>query len=349
MPIIRAIRNVVREAKRGVDNVAREAGKLKENVDRELTTAKENVDRELTQVKENIDRELTQAREIADRESEKLWRNIVTEYNYFMGSVCGESSKLKKLVRDYNQGKISETEYQRELSEMGTESECGFGVSYDSEDGVALTDSAGQRSDVPPSQSSGLEMFEIYDEPLEEGFSLYGDPELLFKSALFFENTEIWAGDGIELGVFPPNNTGAVRNDSAGAGHFGAPRGNRRHLGVDYLSPAGANVVAPVSGEVLRISNVYRDEAKNRHLRAIVIQNTTDASYTAKVLYVQPSADIRPGIFVERGKTILGVTQSLRDIHPNATDHIHVQIHGPNGIVAPIETNGMEINQSGDQ
>lgn len=57
------------------------------------------------------------------------------------------------------------------------------------------------------------------------------------------------------------NPTGkGVRNDTCGAGTFGASRGNRTHNGVDYLCEPGQEILSPITGILRRHSRPYADD-----------------------------------------------------------------------------------------
>ncbi len=49
-----------------------------------------------------------------------------------------------------------------------------------------------------------------------------------------------------ELKITSPTGLG-IRNDPAGSGHYGAPRGRRKHNGLDFLCVPGQTVVCPIA------------------------------------------------------------------------------------------------------
>ena len=109
-----------------------------------------------------------------------------------------------------------------------------------------------------------------------------------------------------------------VRNDPAGLGHYGAPRGSKSHRGVDYACQVERPVLSPVSGPVTRIgwcypNSVYRYvEVTNRGLRH-------------RFFYVQPSVGLDD--FIEQGDPI-GVAQDITIRYPDQgmTPHIHYEV-----------------------
>jgi len=65
------------------------------------------------------------------------------------------------------------------------------------------------------------------------------------------------------------NPTGkGIRNDSGGLGHFDAPRGVRRHKGLDFQSVYGQDVVSPVKGKAINSS--FKNK-KNIEIPTVVI------------------------------------------------------------------------------
>jgi len=224
--------------------------------------------------------------------------------------------------------------------EPGEDCNVSGGVQINSDGDITGTDGNGhlvEKSEVVKEIDFYLDNAEWYD-----GTTKYVMPEELFMAAKEFKNKTIWPGEPISYEIFPPNKTGKIRNDAAGLGSYGSPRRGRNHRGVDYLSKVGSDVIAPVSGVVTRITHVYKDQAKNKHLKGIVIGNTFSSGYQTKVFYVEPNANIKKGSVVIRGHTVIGKSQSMLFIHAKAKDHIHVEIHGPNGILVPVSRVGMD-------
>ena len=110
-----------------------------------------------------------------------------------------------------------------------------------------------------------------------------------------------------------------IRNDSKGAGHYGAPRGNRKHRGTDYLCEPGQFVLSPIFGKIERIAYPYADKSYS----GIVIRGK---HLTVKMFYLNPTALI--GNFVRAG----GVVGSAADIskrkdsYKGMLPHIHLEI-----------------------
>ena len=116
--------------------------------------------------------------------------------------------------------------------------------------------------------------------------------------------------------------------DSQGAGHYLAPRGNHLHHGVDFACAKGSTVLSLTDGCVTKIGYPYSpaDSIKG-HLRYVQVSyDELDYRY----FYISPL--IKVGDTVSAGDK-LGVTQGLTLIYPGITDHFHFEImRGPDYI-----------------
>lgn len=120
--------------------------------------------------------------------------------------------------------------------------------------------------------------------------------------------------------LLPPVLPARMRNDAAGLGHFGAPRGDRTHKGLDIIAAPGAFVRAPLAGVVKRIGYVYPG---NFDFQFVEIEG--DNGDLVRVLYVAPL----PGIVrrtVGRGDAI-GTAQPIAAHHGGGMiNHVHVEL-----------------------
>ena len=75
-------------------------------------------------------------------------------------------------------------------------------------------------------------------------------------------------------------NSGVVRNDPFGLGHFGAPRASgRQHAGVDVAAPIDADILAPFNGRVVTAGR------QNGYGLVVELEVRLDARTTATVFY----------------------------------------------------------------
>ena len=64
-----------------------------------------------------------------------------------------------------------------------------------------------------------------------------------------------------QIQLLNPVLNGAIRkSDKWGQGHFGAPRGSRKHNGIDIVTQLGTPILSPIEGKVIRISYPYASD-----------------------------------------------------------------------------------------
>lgn len=107
-----------------------------------------------------------------------------------------------------------------------------------------------------------------------------------------------------------------LRNDIQGAGHFGAPRGSRKHEGIDFVAPAQKAVLAPISG-VIRKLQVYSTDPK---WQGVAIKS---GDVEVKMFYVSPLAKLP--VNINRGE-IVGFMQDRAAASPGMINHIHFEL-----------------------
>lgn len=123
-----------------------------------------------------------------------------------------------------------------------------------------------------------------------------------------------------------------IRSDSEGDGHYGAPRGNRKHIGIDLISYVGENVLSPVSGVINRLGFAYSKPRDSNYIFKIISIEDKDG-LKHELFYVNPC--VKVGDTVEQGN-LIGQTQDLRIQYPllsNMKNHVHLQIKNNCGII----------------
>lgn len=75
----------------------------------------------------------------------------------------------------------------------------------------------------------------------------------------------------------------SIRNDANGKGHYGAPRGTRKHNGVDLLAKDGEDVKLNVQATVKRVGYAYEGD-KNYNSYHLDL----GGGVTLKLLYMAP-------------------------------------------------------------
>lgn len=109
-------------------------------------------------------------------------------------------------------------------------------------------------------------------------------------------------------------------SDTHGMGHFGAPRGSRVHMGVDYAVLPDSWVLSPVCGEVSKLGVVYSEHPEFRYVEV------TDHKYKDRLrfFYVYPMG-VAVGKVVLAGQRI-GYVQDLEELYPGITPHVHFEV-----------------------
>ena len=122
-----------------------------------------------------------------------------------------------------------------------------------------------------------------------------------------------------------------MRNDAAGQGHFGAPRGSRTHNGVDIETEPGSDCLAWVSGTVTKLGYPYNGDMDTRY-----VEITDPKGVRFRVFYVEPMCHV--GQKVKEGETLIGQAQDVTQVHldlPDMTPHIHAEIMDGNEYIDP--------------
>lgn len=111
-------------------------------------------------------------------------------------------------------------------------------------------------------------------------------------------------------------------SDAQGSGEFGAPRGTRKHNGIDYKAQPGDVILSPVAGKVTKLGYPYDPkDAKKGHLRYVQVSAVDGLDH--RLFYIAPCVAI--GDRVEVGDPV-GVSQDLRPVYPGITPHVHYEV-----------------------
>ncbi|MCO6487427.1 MAG: peptidoglycan DD-metalloendopeptidase family protein [Phaeodactylibacter sp.] len=118
-------------------------------------------------------------------------------------------------------------------------------------------------------------------------------------------------------------------HDAWGSGQYGAPRGGRKHQGLDIRAAPFQKVFAPFPGTITREAAPYRDDHR---YRGLVLQGSGAwKDYTLKIFYVQGivSGEVGAG-------SQIGYVQNLGLKYPGITNHIHVEVRKGKQLVDPF-------------
>ena len=124
------------------------------------------------------------------------------------------------------------------------------------------------------------------------------------------------------LKIIPPTRVA----DAQGQGHYGAPRGDRTHVGIDYACWPDSQILAASAGTVSKVGYPYDpNDEKKGHLRYVEV--TSPLGYKVRYFYIHP--EVAVGDMVCTGD-LIGTSQDLRPIYKGITPHVHVEVkqHG---------------------
>ena len=109
----------------------------------------------------------------------------------------------------------------------------------------------------------------------------------------------------------------ARKQDKWGCGAYQAPRGNRKHNGIDYCCPPESLVMAQKGGRITKIGYAYGDDLSFRY-----IEIKDHLGEYARYFYVEPS--LKQGDMLAMGE-IIGHSQKLGDRYEGITEHVHFE------------------------
>ena len=120
--------------------------------------------------------------------------------------------------------------------------------------------------------------------------------------------------------------------DDYGCGHFGAPRGSRKHEGRDIACYPGTLILPFEGGIVTKLGHPYSDNPRTEYnelnYRYVEIQSD-DGKRRWRYFYIEPSVKKGDKIYAYNP---IGVVQDLRIVYGNKNgkkeivNHVHVEL-----------------------
>lgn len=119
--------------------------------------------------------------------------------------------------------------------------------------------------------------------------------------------------------------------DQWGSGAFGAPRGDHKHRGIDFLFEPGEKVVSHVEGEVTKLGYCYEDDLSYRYVEITPVSPSTQKLHH-RFFYVDP--EVKEGEYIKEGD-VIGTSQDIqkRYTKPDKVmqNHMHYEIKTEDG------------------
>lgn len=122
--------------------------------------------------------------------------------------------------------------------------------------------------------------------------------------------------------------------DGHGSGQYGAPRGTRRHQGLDIVAKPLEFIYAPISGRLTRDAFPYKNDPT---YRGAVITGTGEwEGYEIKIFYM-----VRKSLGNVEAGDFIGFAQDISAKYPGITNHIHIEVKYNGLWIDPRELWGM--------
>ena len=117
-------------------------------------------------------------------------------------------------------------------------------------------------------------------------------------------------------------------DDDWGSGAFNAPRGERKHRGIDIITSPGEEIYCPIDGRIVRVAEPYDDEPRYNGL--LLAGSGSWEGYEIKLFYLDGFSlgPIEQGALMARSEDI-----SIR--YPGITNHVHLEVRRDGDLLDP--------------
>jgi murein DD-endopeptidase MepM/ murein hydrolase activator NlpD len=112
-------------------------------------------------------------------------------------------------------------------------------------------------------------------------------------------------------------------SDSQGSGHYLASRGNRKHMGIDFITCPEDLISSYCSGIVTKIGYPYNPNKHPHKAHLRYVEVTDSNQLKVRVFYIQPLVAV--GDIIELD-TVIGTSQDLTQIYEGITQHLHFEV-----------------------
>ncbi len=123
-------------------------------------------------------------------------------------------------------------------------------------------------------------------------------------------------------------------SDSWGDGGYGAPRGHKKHRGIDYAAEEGSYILSPCIGTVTKLGWAYKEDPHWRY-----VEITDLAGKRHRVFYITPLVHEGAAVTILHS---IGIVQniSLKYLQQDPTispmvNHVHYEIWEDGATINP--------------
>ena len=113
--------------------------------------------------------------------------------------------------------------------------------------------------------------------------------------------------------------------DDYGSGAFGAPRGKKKHRGIDLAAANGSGLKSPIDGVVSKWGFPYADTTEFRYIQVTDMEGLKHRFFYCMPL-LEKGTIIKKGDVIARVQNIAGHYSEKRMVN-----HLHYEVKTPNG------------------
>jgi murein DD-endopeptidase MepM/ murein hydrolase activator NlpD len=128
--------------------------------------------------------------------------------------------------------------------------------------------------------------------------------------------------------------------DGYGSGAYGAPRGSRKHKGLDLRIGIGEEVYAPRDGKIKQTVGVPYSAQTMEHQHYKYVSLVDANGFEHVLMYIKASQGLKKGMRVKAGD-VIGYAQGLQLLYPGISEHVHYQVDYKGKYFHPLDFEGM--------
>lgn len=123
--------------------------------------------------------------------------------------------------------------------------------------------------------------------------------------------------------LYPPTAFGPRTRDAHGSGAWNAPRGSRKHKGLDWETQPWGPVHSPIGGKVVREAKPYRAPKGDINTGLLIEGTGPWEGWSVKLFYCSP---LRLGSKV-KPREVVAMARPMREEYAGITPHVHLSLY----------------------